>query len=153
MDYASLYDTIRCLTMGTQLHVGVLFFGKYGNEKLALPHEQTIHAAPVCEALKNTSARGYERCFLCRNTAIRRAMHEKKPFGGLCINGVYEYTHPVTDDDGGLICMIYIGNVLKAGRGERKLCRRLGADAALTATMQADFDETQCRALAHVLES
>ncbi|MBQ8311396.1 MAG: helix-turn-helix transcriptional regulator [Clostridia bacterium] len=153
MDYASLYDTIRCLTYGTRLHVGVLFFGKYGNKKLTLPHEQTIHAAPVCEALKNTSARGYERCFLCRNTAIRCAMQQKKPFGGLCINGVYEYTHPVTDDADELICMIYIGNILTTGRGEKKLCRHLGAQANLTETMQADFDEVQCRALARVLES
>ena len=73
-ELASLYEMIQCLRIGTRLHIGVLFFGSYGNEKLTLPHEQTIHASPVCEKIKNASARGYERCFLCRNMAIRHAM-------------------------------------------------------------------------------
>lgn len=153
MDYASLYEMIQCLTCGTHLHIGVLFFGNYGNEKLSLPHEQTIHASPVCELLKNASARGYEKCFLCRNMAIRHAMKTKKPFGGFCINGVYEYTSPVIDDEGELICMIYIGNIFTSGREERKLCRRLGDKKEMIRTMEMDFDESQCRALSRVLES
>lgn len=153
MDCASLSELLRCLTFGTNLHVGVLFFGSYGNEKLTLPHEQTIHASCVCEALKNTSARGYERCFLCRNTAIRHAMQEKKPFGGLCINGVYEYTHPVIDEEGELICMIYIGNILRTEHGEKKLRHRLDTNVALIETMERDYEEAQCRMLSRVLES
>ena len=152
-ELASLYEMIQCLRIGTRLHIGVLFFGSYGNEKLTLPHEQTIHASPVCEKIKNASARGYERCFLCRNMAIRHAIKTKKPFGGLCINGVYEYTHPVIDEEGDLICMIYVGNILRKGQGERKLRHRLGESGALTETMEHNFEEAQCRALAHVLES
>ncbi len=151
MDYASLYDLLGCLSYGTHLHVGVLFFGKYGNEKLSLPHEQTIHASPVCETLK-TGELGYEKCFYCRNAAIRRATEEKRPFGGLCINGVYEYTHPVCDGNE-LVCIIYVGNILVRGKGEQKLCHRLGKNAALISTMERDYTEEQCKKLAHTVES
>lgn len=151
MEYTSLSEMLSCLTKGTKLHVGVLFFGKYGNELLALPHAQTIHPSPVCEALKSTE-RGYARCFFCRNLAIDKACREKRPFGGLCINGAYEYTHPVTDGDD-LVCMIYVGNVLTRGKGEMRLRRRLGERAALLDTMEQDYTEADCRRLARAIES
>jgi AraC-like DNA-binding protein len=151
MNYATLNDLLQCLTYGTHLHVGVLFFGKYGNASLSLPHEQTIHAAPVCEALK-TREGGYRRCFYCRNAAIAHACDAKHPFGGLCINGVYEYTHPVLDGDE-MICIVYIGNILADGKGAQKLSRRLGERRALLETMEHGYTEDQCRMLAHTVES
>ena len=152
MDYASLYDLIQSVCNGTRLHVGVLFFGKHGNRKLVLPHEQTIHSAPVCEKLKTAPNGGFEKCFRCRNAAITKALAQKQAFGGLCINGVYEYTHPVVEE-GEVICVIYIGNILASGVWEKKLSRRLGEDVALKETMEPHFGERECAALANVLES
>lgn len=150
IDYTSLSEMLSCFTLGTNLHIGVLFFGKYGNERLALPHEQTIHPSPVCEAFKGNE-RGYTRCFFCRNKAIEHADRTRIPFGGLCINGVYEYTHPVTDGDA-LVCIIYIGNILTKD-GECKLRRRLGNRASLLSTMEPRYTEEQCKTLAHAIES
>ena len=151
MEYASLNTLIKCLTYGTHLHLGVLFFGKYGTPALALPHEQTIHASPVCEELKSREG-GYRRCFYCRNAAIAHACDTLRPFGGPCINGIYEYTHPVTEGEN-LICIIYVGNILPVGKGREKLIRRLGVEASLIATMEPAFSEEQCRALAQTVES
>lgn len=47
---------------------------------------------------------------MCRNAAIKKAMRLKKEFGGFCINGVYEYIHPVIINDY-VACIIYIGNI------------------------------------------
>lgn len=151
MEYAPLSEMLSCLTRGTHLHVGVLFFGKYGNELLILPHEKTIHPSPVCEALK-ADERGYARCFYCRNRAIEVACRERRPFGGLCINGAYEYTHPVTDGEE-VVCIIYVGNILIHGKGEERLRRRLGKNAELLSTMERDYSQEDCRRLALVVES
>ena len=98
-----LYDLIRYLQKGTNLHIGVLFFGSYGNELCRLPHAATIHTSPVCEQMKLGSA-GFRRCFRCRNMAIRKALETKRAFGGLCSNGVYEYMHPVVLEGEVAIC-------------------------------------------------
>ena len=88
MVYNSLLDLITYLQYGTKLHIGVLFFGNYGNEKCILPSEQTIHASKICDEFKGRDG-GLEKCFRCRNAAIRKAHCTKTVFGGLCINGVY----------------------------------------------------------------
>lgn len=152
MEYASLYEVIRTLCYGTKLHVGVLFFGKYGMPKLTLPHSQTIHDSPVCACLKEMEKSGFERCLRCRNAAIKKAMTQKIPFDGLCSNGIYEYTHPVTEGET-LICIIYVGNVLDGAGGEKKLKHRLGKHAHLIDTMERDYQKEKCASLAKVIES
>ena len=152
MEYAGLHELIDALCHGTKLHVGVLFLRKYGFSKLELPYENGIHASPVCEHLKNLGSDGYARCLRCRNAAIKKAMREKQPFGGICSNGVYEYTHPVTEDDA-LICIIYVGNILDGAGGERKLRHRLGERCDLLQTMEREHAEERCRVLCHVIES
>lgn len=152
MEYAGLFETIQALCYGTKLHVGVLFLGKYRNPKLSLPHSQTIHDSPVCAYLKEKGKDSYERCLRCRNAAIKKAMKQKRPFDGLCSNGIYEYTHPVTEGED-LICIIYVGNVLDGAAGERKIRYRLGKRTDLIATMEQDYSKDQCVRLAQVLES
>lgn len=152
MDCVGLHEMIRMLCYGTKLHVGVLFFGKYGNPKLTLPFSQTIHASPVCACLKESGSRAYERCLRCRNAAIKKAMEERLPFGGLCSNGIYEYTYPVTDGDH-LVCIIYIGNILEGRGSERKLTYRLKKNAYLIDTMERNYGEEQCMHLAKAMES
>ena len=123
MEYNSLWDMITYLQYGTKLHIGVLFFGNYGNEKCALPHKQTIHASRICDEFKSCAG-GFERCFRCRNAAIRKAHCTKVAFGDLCINGVYEYTRPVVIGKD-VACIIYIGNILEETKGYEKLKKNL----------------------------
>ena len=104
MEYANLNDLIESLSYGTKLHIGVVFLKNYGNEKCNLAHPHRIHAGQLCEVFKSNPA-GYQRCFRCRNLALKRAIQKKKAFGGLCINGIYEYTRPVIIN-GDVVCVI-----------------------------------------------
>ena len=73
MEYNSLYELITYLQYGTGLHIGVLFFGNYGNQKCILPFEQTIHASAICDEFKSRPG-GLDRCFRCRKAAIKEAL-------------------------------------------------------------------------------
>ena len=146
-----LYDLIRYLQNGTRLHIGVFFFGSFGNEKCRLPHAHTIHSSPVCTELKKDSG-GFRRCFRCRNMALRKALESKRPFGGLCTGGVFEYTHPVLVD-GEVAAVIFIGNIL-AGEGENaRLLSRLGERRDLMRTMEDRLTAADAAAMAEILDS
>ena len=151
MQKRGLFDLIRYLQSGTRLHIGVLFFGRYGNELCRLPHAHTIHSSPVCTHLKQGSA-GFRRCFRCRNMALRKALREKKPFGGLCSGGVYEYTHPVVIG-GEVAAVIFIGNLLVGGEENKRLLSRLGDMRALLATMEESLCEADAAAMAELIEA
>lgn len=150
MPLAKLYDLIRYLEYGTKLHIGVSFFGNVGGEAFKLPHGHTIHDSAVCWRFKKDE-RGARRCFCCRQAAIRKAQIEKKPFGGYCINGIYEYTHPVIID-GKCAAIIYVGNILLPQSDHRRLLSALGKDTALTDTMEKGFNEEECRRLTLLIE-
>ena len=146
-----LYDLIRYLQNGTRLHIGVSFFGSFGNEKCRLPHAHTIHSSPVCAELKQDSG-GFRRCFRCRNMALRKALESKRPFGGLCTGGVFEYTHPVLVG-GEVAAVIFIGNIL-VGEGENeRLMKRLGERRELLATMEDRLTAADAAAMAEILDS
>lgn len=152
MEYSSLYDMIRFSELGTNLHIGVLFFGDYGNEKCALPKAHRIHTAEVCVMFKTHSERSFEKCFRCRNLAIRKALTNKTPFSGLCINGVYEYVKPVVVDDT-VAAVIFIGNILDREKGYQKILKKSGGCDNFSHTMAEDFDEKKCESLACLIES
>ena len=143
MEYSSLYELIQSLSYGTKLHIGVNFLGNNGNQKCALPHDNEIHAG-VCRPIK--ACTNYKRCFKCQKLAIRKAIREKQAFGGLCINGVYEYTRPVSKDEE-VICIIYIGNIF-AEAGRKKL-EALNIDLN---QMEHDFEFEKCDALGNIIE-
>ena len=67
MKYRTLYDMIKYIQYGTNLHIGALFLNNYGNEMCRLPFTHTIHSSPVCEFIKATNKNEYNRCFKCRN--------------------------------------------------------------------------------------
>jgi len=138
----NLYSMIKYLQRGTNLHIGVLFFGNYGNKMCELPHEHTIHSGSLCEFFKTRSNQGYRRCFKCRNLAIKKALETKKSFGGLCINGIYEYTHPVMINND-VACIIFIGNILNEEKGHT-----LPPD-----TLEKDFSIDDCTKVGNILES
>lgn len=151
MKYSSLYDLITFLQYGTKLHIGVLFFGDYGNSKLNLPRSHKIHSGNICEQLKLQES-GYRRCFACRQLAVKKAIREKKEFAGLCINGIYEYTRPVLINNE-CACMIFIGNILEKSTGLPRLQKHLREKEDLIHSLEPDFTIEQCKALGAVLES
>ena len=151
MEYNSLCDLITYLEYGTKLHIGVLFFGNYGNEKCILPQKQTIHASKICDEFKSYSG-GLERCFRCRNAAIRKACRTKEAFGGLCINGVYEYTRPVVIGND-VVCIIFIGNILEETKGYGMLKENITDKDYLLDTLEKKFTFEQCETIGSLLET
>jgi len=148
MELSSLNDLLTYLEYGTNLHIGVWFFGNHGNEKLALPFERTIHSSPICDQFKSRE-NGLRRCFRCRNAALRKAINQRRAFGGLCINGVYEYTRPVVIDDE-VVCVIFVGNIFpmqEQGANKNEDLQNY-AD-----TLEAEFDEQKCEEVSCLVES
>ena len=151
MNYSSLCDLITYLEYGTKLHIGVLFLGHYGSEQLAVPYKNTIHTSPICETLK-TVPQGYRRCYRCRNAAIQKAIRTKEAFGGICINGIYEYTRPITIDNT-VVCIIFIGNILPESGECAKIKQRLLSKKYLIETLEKNFGFEKCEAVGVLLES
>lgn len=149
MDYSSLFDLITCIEYGTNLHIGVLFLGNYGNEKCALPFSHTIHSREVCDKFKSSND-GFRRCFRCRTMAMQKAINTRKTFSGYCINGIFEYTHPVTID-GNVACIIFIGNIL--GENSEKLKSKLTDEPELEKTLEMGFNHEQCEVVGNLVET
>lgn len=151
MNYSSLNDLIDYLEYGTKLHIGVLFFGSFGNEKLVLPHERQIHKSPLCGVMKETP-NGFKRCYYCRNYAVKKALTDKKAFGGLCINGVYEYIRPVIIDDK-VVSVIFIGNILPQENKLEKLKWKLRENHDLIRSLESGFSPERCERIGELIES
>lgn len=148
MQCSSLHDLIEMLEYGTKLHIGVLFFGGYGSPLLTLPTVNTIHTGEACFYFKGVPGQ-FDRCFRCRNLAISKALRTKRPFSGQCINGIFEYTHPITQGDE-VVCIVFIGNILLCDNS--RLEKRLGSRLDLISTMEADFTAESCLRVAHIIE-
>lgn len=151
MEHAPLYELIQQIEYGTRLHIGVLFFKNYGNSACALPNRHAIHESPLCDTFKGERRNSFFRCVRCRNLALEKALTEKVPFGGLCVNGIYEYTHPLVIN-GEVAAIIFIGNILDRELGLPKLRSRLGETALPLATLEPDFSPEQCRKTAETLD-
>lgn len=134
MKEVTLYDLISCLEYGTNLHISVTFFGNFGNRLTVLPEEKKIHSKPICDRFKS-GKNGTRRCIRCRETAIKRMIKTKEPFGGFCVNGVFEYCVPVIIDKK-MACAVFIGNILKKGSA---LYGSIEND--LLSTLEADFEK------------
>lgn len=152
MMVSNLFEMIQCLQYGTKLHIGVLFLNGYGNEMCQLPYHHTIHSGEVCDEMKGKGKQAFKRCFRCRNLAIQKALLTREPFGGICINGVYEYTHPVIIGDE-VVCIIYIGNILEQGRGRKRLEKQLGDHGELISTLEETFPYQKCAEFGKLVES
>ncbi|MBO5213978.1 MAG: helix-turn-helix domain-containing protein [Clostridia bacterium] len=106
--YGTLEDLILSIEYGTGLHVSVWFFSPVESDFLALSYAHMIHASPFCEEAKRRPG-GYTRCMRCKKWANEKALRTRRPFGGLCIHGIYEYCVPV-EYDGQIVCVVYAGN-------------------------------------------
>ncbi len=144
MEYASLHDLISCLEYKTNLHICIIFLNNFGNYKTALPTESTIHSKPFCEYMKLTD--GIEKCLKCRNTALKKASIEKKAFGGLCFNGVYEYCHPIIENNK-TAAVIFVGNILSPDSfiDKYKLSK-------FRNTFELNYREEECIKLCNIIE-
>ncbi|MBQ9975139.1 MAG: helix-turn-helix domain-containing protein [Clostridia bacterium] len=138
MEFAELDRLIRIIECGTRLHVGVVFLNDFGNFKMALPFERTIHSKPYCEYMKSKPL-GYKRCFACRTRALNKAIGERRAFGGKCINGVYEYLYPVIIRDE-VCAVIFVGNILTEDV------------SVLGETLEPSVTEEQCREIAELID-
>lgn len=152
MAYRSLYEMITYIENGTNLHIGVLFFGNYGNKLCELPHKHHIHSSAVCQFFKTKSKQGFKRCFRCRNIALNKALTTKKPFGGLCINGIFEYTHPVIID-GEVSCIIFIGNITQSEENYQKIKSNLSDKSEYADSLERKLNMNDCIIIAELLES
>lgn len=149
MELSSLAEFIKYLEYGTNIHIAVVFFKNNLSEKCILQNSQRIHSKPICEAFKKNPDQ-FDRCLKCRNLAIRKAARDKTAFSGHCINGVFEYTHPVIFGEK-VIGVISVGNILTAS-GEEKLRTKLSEAEKLFDTMQRDFEENNCIEIARIVE-
>ena len=147
----NLYRLIRHIEYGTRLHIGVLFFENFGNEACELPMARQIHQSPMCDRFKTHHKSAFRRCLRCRNLAIEKALRDKVPFGGLCINGIYEYTHPVLVGES-VACIIFIGNMLAGEEGLQKIRRNSGGAEFPINTMEDRISAEECRSIALLME-
>ena len=116
---------------------------------LSLPREHMIHSTSFCDEVK--IRRGLNPCLQCKGKAMKKARCNGVPYGGLCINGVYEFCYPVYSKDN-LICIIFVGNIIndmdafleKSG---------LPADSPIIDTMERNMDASKCMQVASVVAS
>lgn len=145
MNYSSLSDLISMIEFGTNLHISIVFLSDFGNEKTVLPFESTFHCAHVCDHFKK-SAKGLKKCFRCRNIALNKARTLKKSFGGVCINGVFEYLRPIIFENE-VIAVIFIGNIYRENEKIMKL------DSNLILSLEKDYNDEKCIKTADLIES
>ena len=146
---SNLNELITCLEYGTKLHIAVLMLGNFGAEAISLPLERTIHSAPVCNEIKNRF--GHEKCKRCRDAAIRYAIRNKKAFGGICINGIYEYTRPIIFNDE-IAGVIFVGNILPKDSSRLKSKLEDNYSSELINTTETDFDFERCDVVGGIIE-
>ncbi len=144
MECISLKSLVEGLECGTKLHISIVFLNDYGNEKTRLDDSQTIHKTPICDFAKSTE-NGYLKCFACRNKALNKAIRERCPFGGFCVNGVYEYCRPVVIG-GEVACVIFVGNIFSDNERIRRF------DTALIETMEGGLSFSEAERAAVVIE-
>ena len=83
---------------------------------------------------------------------IRKARETKRPFGGLCTGGVYEYTHPVVVGEA-VAAIVFIGNILPRREENARLLSRIGERRDLLATMEETLSEADAAAMAEILDA
>lgn len=149
--YSSLHDLIFCLTREAKLHIGVLFFGRWGNAQTSLPQAYKIHDAPFCNHMKDT-AEGFAVCYRHRNAAVKRALDTGKAFCAVCPNGLFEYTHPV-ELEGETAALVFVGNICPQGKAGALLAARLSGDEQFARSIAHDVDAATAERYARVVES
>lgn len=144
-----LQDLITMLEYGTNYHVSIEFFNRDLQHVFQLPHKRRIHSTPFCDEVKER--RGLADCLKCKGKAMDKARRSGKPFGGRCVNGVYEYCYPIFVK-GGFIGIIFVGNIIN---DEQAFLEKSGlsADSPLLDTMERQMDDETCLKICKVIAS
>ena len=106
----------------------------------------------MCDQFKTYQPSAFRRCYLCRTLAIQKALRDKVPFGGLCVNGIYEYTHPIVMGEA-VAGMIFIGNILEGDAGLQRIRQRIKNEAFPIDTLEHTVTAQDCRSIAQLLEA
>lgn len=148
---STLQELISALEYGNRFHISIEF--EYVHRELirtlSISRSHVIHATPFCDDVKER--KGLNPCLVCKGKAMDKAKRTGLPFGGLCVNGVYEYCYPVFTG-GSLLCIIFLGNIIsdmdafleKSG---------LPADSPLIETMEQNMDPDTCYQICSVVAS
>ena len=102
-NFCTLQNLIDVLEHGHRFHISVLSYQHKTQELFKLRFRSQIHSTPFCDAIKNKN--GLNRCLQCKGKAVDKARSTRTPYGGLCVNGVYEFCYPVYHNNN-LICII-----------------------------------------------
>lgn len=146
---STLQDVIEVLQYGTKYHISIEFFHKGLRNILQLPFNHIVHATPFCDKIKEV--RGLNRCIECKRKAMDKARRTGKPYGGLCVNGVYEYCYPVYKS-GALICIIFVGNIINDPAAFLQKSG-LNPQNPLLDTFEKNMAEQTCFQVCQVLEN
>ena len=149
MNHSDLSSLILALEHGTKLHISLVFFDRFGNSMTRLAKAQKIHTSPMCDLAKNSGH--FQNCLRCRETMLRLARAHKKPFGGYCVNGIYEYCHPVCIGQE-VAAVILIGNLFDGSPAQHRRLEK-HFDSPMTQTMESILTRKDCPRLAGIIES
>lgn len=152
MEFVStLQELIKSLEYGNRFHISIEFEYVHREliKSLSISRSHVIHATPFCDEVKER--KGLNPCLVCKGKAMDKAKRTGLPFGGLCVNGVYEFCYPVYSG-GNLLCIIFLGNIIsdmdvfleKSG---------LSADSPLIDTMEQGMDPDMCMQICGVIAS
>lgn len=144
-----LQDLIAALQCRGKFHISIEFFNKDLKKALRLPRRHMIHSTPFCDEIKER--RGLNRCLQCKGKAMDKARRTAAPYGGLCVNGVYEFCYPVYLK-GSLICIIFIGNIVNDTNAFLQKSG-LTPENPLLDTMERDMDDAACMKICTVVAS
>ena len=151
MEISPLYNLIQIIGYGTKLHIGVIFLKNYNNQLCKLPREQEIHHSDMCDYFKTKSKASFIKCCHCSTFVTKKVLKTKVPFQGICINGIYEYTHPVIINNE-VACIIFIGNILDNEKSLAKIKKHSDFDYNLIDTLEANFSSEQCINICRLIE-
>ena len=141
---------ISALEEGNRYHISVEFFNKALRKRLQIPFRHIIHATDFCDAVK-LRPNGLNRCMHCKRLAMDKARSTGKPFGGLCINGAYEYCYPLFREQT-LECIIFVGNIINDQDAFLRKSKLQPGDPLID-TMQRNMTEEQCLRICRVVAS
>ena len=152
MEYVStLQDLITALEYGNRFHISIEFEYVHRGliKTLSISRNHVIHATPFCDEVKDR--KGLNPCLICKGKAMDKARKTGLPFGGFCVNGVYEYCYPVFSG-GSMICIIFLGNIIS---NMDAFLERSGlpANSPLIDTMEQNMTEETCLQICSVLAS
>lgn len=160
MYMTQLKDLIGLFCQNTHLHISVAdVSGIISQEPLRLPEEYRVHSKIFCDMAKSTG-KGFEMCMRCKTVCNEYARHSGREFAGLCAFGLYEICRPVFSG-GELLCIIYIGNLVKNADASREKLRKAANIAksdfdamySVMKDLSMPYTDSQCRIIAEIIEN